>query len=276
MFRGYRPPPLEPLAADVPGLAEIARGTPDAETLARVFPPVRSYTAGATALAVRTKFFKRFQALAELNVAAEPGRSIRLAGSVPGSRQRVFDLFSDGRRLCVHAQLAGATFEGDLASGEASPFERVFGVDPVALGSLLAIGQRLAAGRPYWIPGPDTVLAYPADDDPIRDGLRRVEFDAATGLPRRAEWSRGGRGWTAHYVRWTYAPVGRVGDARPWLLPSRVVVEHRAPKGRVEIEVRAFNAIDPPPNPKRFACPETPAGTPTLPLSELEKALRAF
>lgn len=260
-------------AASMPGMDRLRAGDRSPEALALALPPVESYAAGATAVLVRRRFFRTYRMLVELNLAARPARAIRMAGVAPGSRQKLFDLYADAREMCVLVPTAGAIFRGALPEGE-TPFGGIFGVEPLGLSSSLGIGSRagdLAADPDRT--ASDT-LPDPGSDSAEApcDGLERVEFDPVAGLPRRATFRKGDRRWSVRYDAWEVVRPAS-GDPTPRLLPTAMVFEHVRPKGRIEVTVREYNAIDPPPNPRRFACPEAPSGTRVLPLEELGPAL---
>jgi len=254
-----------------PGALRLKSGAVSAPMLAEVFPQMESYLLSSSALAERRPFWiKKVRVLLDLSLAARGDRAIRLAGRHPGDRTTLFDLFTDGQNMCVLAPLQNALFEGEI-SGGVSPFGERYGVEPADLVAVFAIGPRLAASNPVFEPKTDTILATPSTGD--SDGLKSVELDRQTGLPARATWRRPGRpAWSVDYLAWDVAPPDAA-TGRVHLMPSRLMIHHRSPRGTIDVTVRQFNAVNPPASAKRFDCPVAKPGTTLFPLSELGRAL---
>lgn len=82
----------------------------------------------------------------------------------------------------------GAIFQGDIVDSQ-SPFGRRFGFEPWDLIPVFEVGQLVASGK-FEAAGSERRTAFtPAE--PSAPGLpQKIELDPATGLPRRAVWSR--------------------------------------------------------------------------------------
>ena len=164
-------------------------------------------------------------------------------------------------------------YEGEIPA-EGSPFRRQFGVEPWDLIPIVAIGQRVAAGDFQSVDGDRFVSVLPSELDAAPDGLKRLELDKATGLPREASWERDGAEWKVLYQAWDYAD-GPEGSSGRWIMPTRFTITRRRPRVRIEVrprpDVQQYR-IDVERNPRAYRL-MIRAGTARLPLDDFEEAL---
>lgn len=260
---------VPPNLARVEALKPVQEGDYSAASLSKAYPEMTGFGLSSSAIAERRVLFVRRSMKFLISFIAENTGRARLLARHPADQTNLFEVVVNDGKMCVFMPLEKALFEGPIPEG-VSPFGRQLGVEPWDLLPIVEIGQRVAASHPACAPGERLTTLFPGEGDPFKDGLKKVEFDTPTGLPRHAIWTREGREFHVDYQGWTIVDDPEHGGA--YLLPSRFEIHHPKPKGVIRVEVRQYNTVNPEPNEKRFECPR-PAGVVVRPLEEYEKVI---
>lgn len=254
-----------------PGIEALRSGQPTREAFQQAFPKIERFIMISRVRVSQRRLLGK--ALLDVSLRAGGPRTLRMAGRHPGDQTTIFDLLVNGESMSIHVPPNHSLYEGEIPPG-GSPFRRQFGVEPWDLIPIVAIGQRVAAGDFQYVDGDCFVSIIPSALDTAPDGLKRLELDKATGLPREGFWERDGARWRVLYQAWDYAD-GPEGSGGRWIMPTRFTITRRRPRVRIEVrprpEVRQYKIdIERDPSVYRLMIR---AGTARLPLSEFEEAL---
>ncbi len=182
----------------------------------------------------------------------------------------------------------GIVFEGPLGDGP-SPFGKLFGVEPGDLLPIFKIGQ-IVANESFTAKGSGGRTLIPGEVSD-KGGLRKIELDKQTGLPRTAMWRRPiahhwwslrrSACWDVTYLRWDTFKDGRLPEEPARLMPRAFKIVSSRPRITLRVELPNAPDADPPQSGYRYSTtlPGTVFNTefgkfPHYPLGRLEEFLK--
>lgn len=194
--------------------------------------------------------------------------------------ESIFDVIvNDGKMTAVFYKVnEGVVFEGALGNGP-SPFGKLFGVEPSDLQPIFKIGQIVADGS-FKAKGRGERVLIPAQSDAA--GLRKIELDKGTGLPRRAIWSRPiehrwwslrrSVKWEVSYLAWDMFKDDKMPEEPARLMPRTFKIESNRPHITLRIDLPSGYRYSPTLPPTVFNTEF--AKYPHYPLDRLEEFLK--
>ncbi len=222
-----------------PGVAEFGAGKNRTEALKQMYPPIHRFSTHARVTARRrVLLFFHAEKTLDINLIADEQKKVRLQGNLIGTQKTLFDLIADGNRMSVSIP-PRIFLQGDFSS-KGSPFGKNLGVEPWDLAEVLTAGPQIAATNSVWQVGGNTIRLRFEEEASNPNGLQSAEIDAATGLPRKAEWKRGRSTWTAQFLEWT-VHRNTADDDQAWLIPSRFIIFSKKPRVSLEVALRKEN-----------------------------------